>query len=296
MAEENNKDNSTNLINCLTNKKVIVRYIVKPSNLVQNPKHVLYGGMADNAHHEFVVPVYASNGQYYNVLTNDEKNYLEYALGVEKNYLSIYKKEDNFWDNFKVTLGKDDTVLDLSNPSDYIKYKILCANKDFIAPSLDALDNRPLPTYRFVMIMEDEENTTKMNKLNSSMEAYMLLGRYMDNFDVLCTLLEEFEGRPLSPKVKKEAVLAKLQDYVTGDAKTFVRRASDPLLNTKVLIRNCVREKLILKKGNYYYLAVDNSPLCEADGEPVFSVAAKFLANPKRSDLKYTLEDKLKKK
>lgn len=301
MAEKINKieepeQTGDKLINCLSNKKVIVRYIVKPSNLVKNPKHVLYGGLAKNAHYDYVVPVLASNGAYCNILTNDEKNYLEYVMGLEKNALSIYNKNDNYWDNLKVRLGKDDTVLDLSVPADYIKYKVLLANKKQIADSMATLENKPLQTYHFVMIVEGDEEKVKMKKLNTSMEAYMLLGRYMEDYDTLCTLLEMLEGRPVSSKVKIETVLSRLQDMITSNSKMFVKYANDPLLSTKVLLRKCIAEKLILKRGDYYYLASDNSPLCNDGAEPTLTVAAEYLADPKRSELKFTLEGKLNEK
>lgn len=299
MAEEKktkndqNMSNEEELVNCLVNKKVTVRYIVKPSNLVKNPKHVLYGGMAENAHRDYVVPMLQSSNTYCNVLTNEEKSYLEYALGLEKNALSVYKKENNFWDDFKVRLGRDDTILDLSVPMDYIKYKVLLANKELIAKSIEDMENRPRETYRFVMIMEGDEEKKGIKKLNTAMEAYMLLGQYMDNRDVLITLLELLDGKQVSSNVKTETVLSKLQDHITSNSKMFVKFAKDPLLQVKVLIKRCVAEKLISKRGDYYYLASDNSPLCDDGGEPTINVAAAYLANPKRSELKYTLEGKL---
>lgn len=293
MAEEKKEVKDNELINCLTNKKVIVRYIVKQSNLIRDPKHVLAGGLAEGSHVKYVTPVLQSNGAYYNVLTKAEKDYLEYVMGMEPNALSIYKNENNFWDTFEVTLSKEDTVLDLSVPMDYIKYKVLLANKSFIADSLQTLENKPRETYRFVMIADDEEDKTNMRKLNTSMEAYMLLGQYMDKRDILVTLLEMLEGRKISDQVKQETILSRLQDHIVNNAKMFVKFAKDPLLQTKVLIRKCVAEKLILKRGDYYYLASDNSPLCENGTEPTINIAATYLSNPKRSDLKYTLEGKL---
>ena len=122
-------------INCLRNKKVIVRHVPKVSGLVSNPKHIYYGGMAENAIRYYTVPQLQS-GKYVNVLTNDEKEFLEETMGLEVNALSIYKKENNYWDNFKIRLTKHDTVLDLSYPDDYIKYKVLLANEDMIAKSI----------------------------------------------------------------------------------------------------------------------------------------------------------------
>lgn len=297
MAEENKKqtkDTTDGLINCLVNKKVTVRYLPKPSNLIRDPKHVLANGLAEGAKHEYVVPILQSNGKYCNVLTNDEKDYLEYIMGMEKNALSIYRTTNNFWDDFKVTLTKEDTVLDLSVPMDFIKYKVLKANKAFIADSLQTLEDKPKETYRFVMVVDDEVEDAGVQKLNSSMEAYMLLGSYKEDKATLCTLLEMLDGRPVNNNVKIETVLSRLYEYITSNVKLFLKFIKDPLLSTKVLIRQCVAEKLILKRGNYYYLASDNSPLCDANAEPTINVAAAYLSHPKRSDLKYTLEGKLK--
>ena len=85
-------------INCLRNERIIVRHINKPSNLVSNPKHVLYGGLAENASRTYTVPRLSSGG-FVNVLTNDEKAFLEEELQLEYNALSVHKKTDNFWDD-----------------------------------------------------------------------------------------------------------------------------------------------------------------------------------------------------
>ena len=129
-------------INCLRNERVIVRYVPKESGIVTNPKHILYGGMAENAVKYFTVPQLES-GKLVNILTDDEKEFLEDIMGLEFNALSIYKKENNYWSNKQVRLLKQDNILDLSDPEQYIKYKILLANKDEIAPSLQALQDMP---------------------------------------------------------------------------------------------------------------------------------------------------------
>lgn len=132
------------LVNCLKNERVIVRHIPKASGMVTNPKHILYGGMAENAVKVFTVPR-LSSGMYVNVLTDQEKQFLENIMRLEVNALSVYKKVDNFWDDSnekgisRVRLTKQDNYFNLADPEDYIRYKILLANKDYIAPSLEAL-------------------------------------------------------------------------------------------------------------------------------------------------------------
>ena len=120
--------------------------------MVTDPKHILYGGMAEDAVRVFVVPK-LTTGTYVNVLTNSEMAFLEEYLGMTKGTLSVYKKVDNFWSDAnpqginKVKLKKQDNYLDLSVPEDYIRYKILLANKDYIAPSLKDLEAQHKATY-----------------------------------------------------------------------------------------------------------------------------------------------------
>ena len=73
--------NTGELVSCLRNTRVIVRHIPKQTGLVDNPKHILFGGMAENAVKTFVVPR-LSSGAYVNVLTDKEKAFLEEIMGL----------------------------------------------------------------------------------------------------------------------------------------------------------------------------------------------------------------------
>lgn len=294
-AERRETKKYNELINCLRNEKVIVRFVPRAAELVTNPKHTLYGGLAEHAFREYTVPRLQSNGQFVNVLTNEEKEYLEYIMELEPNALSIHKRTNNFWGSFKIRLKREDKVLDLSNPNDYIAYKVLRANSDFIAASLEELEDSPKATHQFVLILENEESKSDMKKLSYSMQAYMLVGKLQDNLDVLKLIIEQNEGRPVSSNIKLEVAIAKIQNLIIADAKSFVRIATDPLLTMKVLIRKSVEVGLILRRGTYYYLTEGNTPLCEANEEPTLTAAAKYLLTPKRQELKFMLEAKTKK-
>ena len=113
------------LKNCLRNERILVRFVPKEDSNITNPKHILYGGMAEGAVKYYTVPIIASTGTLKNVLTNDEKAFLESYMGLEYNALSVHNKVNNFWSNYTVRLTKRDNYLDLSDPNDYIKYKVL---------------------------------------------------------------------------------------------------------------------------------------------------------------------------
>lgn len=292
--------NSNEPVNCLRNERVIVRFVPRPSAMVQNPKHILYGGMAENAKRSFVVPRLNSTGMFKNVLTDNEKAFLERAMGLEYNALSIYRKKDNFWDDSnpmgigRVTLHKQDNYLDLSVPEDYIKYKILLANKDQIASSLQELEDRPKATYQFVIISENAEAASNLSKMDVTMECYTEYGAIRNDADTLRVVIELLEGRPTAPKVKLDYLQGKVNEYIQKDPRRFLRTVKDELLPAKVLIKKCVEAGLIGKKNDTYYLRSDGTPLCEMNEDSTLNNAARYLTSVKRQELKYTLEAKLK--
>ena len=288
------------LVNCLRNERVIVRFVPRETAMVHNKNHILYGGMADTAVRNFVVPRLASTGRYKNVLTNDEKAYLEHAMGLEDGALNIYRKHDNFWDDSnpngigRVTLHKQDNYLNLNIPEDYIKYKILLANKDQLASSLQALAERPKATYQFVIISENAETKSNLSKMDATMQCYYEYGSVRDDKDTLRVIIELLERRPTTPQVKLDYLQGKINDYIQKDPRHFLQVITDKLLPAKVLIKKGLEAGLISWRNNLYYLKQDNSPLCEMGEESTLTNAAKYISNIKHQELKYMLEAKIK--
>lgn len=284
---------------CLRNERVIVRFVPRQSGIVTNPKHILYGGMAEGAVRKFAVPKLTS-GMFVNVLTDNEKAYLEEVMGLEYNALSIYKKVDNFWDDSNeggistVRLTKGDNYLNLADPEDYIRYKILLANKDFIAPSLQDLEDHPKRTYQFVIVQEGEETRNANKEMSATMQSYMEFGKIQDNVQMLRTIIEILDGRPISQNTKPEFLQQKINKLIQADARLFLRVIKDPFLPTKVLIKRAIEGGLISNRGGMLYLKSDGTPLCGDNEEPTLNAAAKFLSSPKHQELKLSLEAKLK--
>ena len=286
-------------VNCLRNERVIIRHIPKESGMVTNPKHILFGGMAENAVRTFVVPR-LSSGMFVNILTDSEKAFLEEVMGLEYNALSIYKKVDNFWDDSnengisRVRLTKQDNYLNLADPEDYIRYKILLANKDYIAPSLQALQDSPKATYQFVIISEGDETKSAKDNMSATMKCYKEFGKIENDINTLRVIVETIDGRPTAPTAKLEFLQGRINALIQADSKIFLRVITDPMLSTKVLIKRAIEAGLISNRGNYLYLKSDNTPLCEVNEEPTLNIAAKFLNAPKNQEIKFALEAKLK--
>lgn len=291
---------SDEVVNCLRNERIIVRFVPSPTAMVQRKGHILYGGMAENATRSFVVPRLSKTGMFKNILTDSEKSFLEKAMGLEINALSIYKKENNFWDDSnpngigRVTLHKQDNYLDLSIPEQYIQYKILLANKDYIAASMEELEERPKATYQFVIISEGAEAQRNLSRMDITMECYTEYGAVKKDKDILKTIIEQLEKRPISPNAELDYLQNKINDYIQADPRKFYTVITDEYLPSKVLIKRAVEAGLVGTKNNTYYLRKDGSPLCEMGEESTLNNAAKYISSIKHQELKYMLEAQLK--
>lgn len=287
-------------VNCLRNERIIVRFVPSQTAMVQRKGHILSGGMAENATRSFVVPRLAKTGMFKNILTDSEKSYLEKAMGLEINALSIYKKENNFWDDSnpsgigRVTLHKQDNYFDLSIPEQYIQYKILLANKDYIASSMEELEDKPKATYQFVIIAEGDETKRNLSKMDITMECYTEYGAVKKDKDTLKVIIEQLERRPISNNVKIDYLQNKINDYIQADPRKFYTIITDKYLPAKVLIKRAVEAGLVGMKNNTYYLRRDGSPLCEMGEESTLNNAAKYISSIKHQEVKFTLEAQLK--
>lgn len=284
------------LKNCLRNERITIRHIPKQTGMVTDPKHLLYGGLAPGAQRTFCVPKLKS-GVYANVLTKDEKDYLEHIMGLEYNALSVYNKpENNFWSDANpqgissISLGKEDTYLDLSNPNDYIRYKIALANKDYIAPNIEEMQENPKATYQFVILKADEETRSAKQVMDNTMKSYMEFGKIKDDSDAMRFIILTITGNELDYKTSEEYLQTRINEIIQSDPKLFLKVIQDELFPTKLLVRQAVSAGAVAKRGDYFYNKADNRPLCKDGENPTLTNAARYLMGPRQQELLFTLQ------
>lgn len=291
MAKEQNE-----LKNCLRNERITIRHIPKQTGLVDNPKHVLYGGLSEGSVRTFCVPKLKS-GVFVNVLTKDEKDYLEHVMGLEYNALSVYNKpEVNFWSDANVngisslTLSKNDTYLDLSNPNDYIRYKIALVNKDYIASSIEELEEHPKATYQFVILRADDETRSARQNMSNTMMSYKEFGKIEHNVDAMRFIIQTITGKEMDYKTTEEYLQTKINELIQADPKLFLKVVKDELFANKLLLRQAVSAGVVARRGDFYYNMSDNSPLCKDGEDPTLTVAARYLTGPRQQELLFSLQ------
>lgn len=289
---------------CLRNEKVIVRKLPKRTNLVKDSNHIMGDGMHENAFRSYCVPKLQKSKTFVNVLTDEEKEYLEYIMGLEENALSIYKPaEKNFWSNknpdgiSNVVLHKRDNIFDLSKPTDYIAVKILLANKDKICPSMEEWAARPKETYEFVIIREGQETQLSKSNTDVTIQAVMKLGKISNNKDVLKLVVETMMGKKYSDNTTLEWLQSQALDLIKNtpkNARMFLNIIEDDSLDNQVLIRQCIAKGIIADRGGFLYIKDGNVPMCGDGEDPTMKIAAKWLGKPANQERLFMLQAKVK--
>lgn len=290
---------------CLVNERVILRKLPKRTNLVQDSNHIMGDGMHDNAFYIYCVPKLQKSNNFVNVLTNEEKEYLEYVMGLHENALSIYRqpKEENYWSNANpnglssVTLRKRDNIFDMSKPTDYIAVKILMANKDKICPSMEEWAARPKETYEFVIIREGQESKLSKSNTDATIQAVMKLGKIADDKDILKLVVETMMGKKYSDATSLEWLQTQALDLIKNtpkNAKMFLSIMDDESLDNKVLIRKCISKGIIADRGGFLYIKDGNVPMCGDGEEPTIKMAAKWLGKPANQERLFSLQAQVK--
>lgn len=276
----------------LPNETIIVKFIPRKKGMAAGPdisdSHVISGGMLNTAVRRFSAPL-QRNGSIKNVLTDDEKEFLEKKLGLN---LSVY---GDFWTNFRVPLYKDDANnrFDLSNPMDYISYKVLASlEKHDIAPSWAERKNNL--TYQFAITREGEEMLEDKQRYDFKKEAFKLYGKIEDDKNKLVAVLKLLTNKNVSPDSKLDWLQHKVEEFIDTKPSAFVNAVNDKAFYTKMLINTAIDKGVIVKNSNKYSTA-DGLDLCNADETPTFDNAVKYLDSPINQEVRAIIEAKINK-
>lgn len=274
----------------LPNEVIIVKYIKRKKGMASGSHitddHVISGGMLEGSIRKFQAPL-LKNGSIANVLTNEEKNYLEQATGLD---LSVYK---DFWYDHFVTLFKQDNRLDLSNPMDYISYKILLANKNEIAPSWS--DRNKKLTFDFVIVKNEEELIENKSSFDNKKEAFKLYGKIEDDKDKLIGVLSILSNKPISEDSGIKWLQLEVEKIIDKKPETFITAIKDSNLETRLLLNKAILKGYVKVNGNKYSTE-DGLDLCENSQVPTLENAIKYLNNPKHQDVRDIIEAKITQK
>jgi len=267
--------------------KVTIKPVVKSTYLIPDTTHRA-AFLVDGAKREYPAPVLRS-GQFANVLTDEEKEFFESpeaGLDFRTGDLSIYKRENNFWESFKVQLSKEELTLDKSDPFQYLQYKVLLANNEEIASSLEELKSKRKATYKYVMVDENQEASIAAKEADLEEAAWSIYSELKHDRTRTIDILRIFNKR-VSEESSDDMLRSLLKTVMKDDTREFVTIVSDSNLDMKIFISKCVSAGLLQKRGSSYRI-----PEGEILGDTLFS-AAVYLNKPENQEILLSLQARL---
>jgi len=275
----------------LPDKEVVVKPNFGNPGWIRNPKHAAFFKM-EGTFDRLMAPQ-LRNGQLKDILTKEEKAFLEEKLQLEENGLSIYKKgKDNFWFNFIVRLGREPVVLRLSDPHDYIKYKVVAANTNLVASSIKNLKDGT--KYKYYIEDKSEVAEIQETKSNINKKAWSAYGKMEDDKSKLRTFLitySEIFGKAtkkLDPDTKLQFLRSEVSTIVEERTKDFVDVIEDPDYETRAVIAEGIQTGVLQRQGLKYFITGGDKL-----GENLQD-AVQTLKDPSNQETRLLLEQRIK--
>lgn len=236
----------------LTEKKVKLVPVPRQGAMITDKDHVGYYRY-DGTRVSWVLPKSLSTRNLVQLLNPEEKSFFEEALDLD---LNIYKKVDNFWHTFRVSLEKNDTFMqfglefDLSDPMQNLKWR-LWKTAPFVAPSWEEKTDRG--DYILALVDSDYEEVQRANKSTKNIRAYKHLGKIEGSQEKLYDFLSIYSLQ--NPKAKRpdatagtEVMVGQAQEIIDNDIKGYLEIADDPDYEIKLLIHRAIGHEAIIKK------------------------------------------------
>lgn len=291
-ADREAKVKDTPYVGFLKNETVLVQFIPKPTKEIPDPKHVAYGGKLQGTF-DNISPPRLDKGRMKNILSNQEKEGLEYLMSRD---LSIY---GDFWKSYRkggmfpIALSKDDLSLDLTIPENYIIWKVLL-NTHLVANSTDQLKHEYRASYKYVMVKENEGAKVEEDRINDKAEAFAFYSELANSSDGLRYLLKAcgkhtHSGQDLSFLRKEVGLLIEIEPQ----RKIILKLKDDKLFKEKIILEEALGLGVIDRISGQFFTK-ENEPIAGTGDEPNEHNAAKYLGSPVGQEMKNILQARIK--
>lgn len=269
------------LTNFLIEKVVKVVPVVRPNSwsykyqITEDGKDKTNGAYQFNTAITYLsVPINKKTGIMYRPLDNiakvktpqfpneeiTEQEFFERLLGLSKGELDVSKYRtdekgnrypDTFWQKLgTVKLRNEANVLDLSNPMDMIKYKVLMLNKHVVAPS--PAEKNKKRTYRFMIVDQEVAEVQEKQDLNTKLEAFAWFARIKADIEQLKEVMWLADSR-ITSTTNYDYVFSYVGKLVNDSPANFLKIVQDPHKDSKLLLMRAVKSgSLVLSKEKTY--------------------------------------------
>lgn len=283
--------------NPLKNEIVEVRFINSPSTMYSSDSP-LKGGLAETSSITYAVP--RENGMIKAVLTPNEQEFFEKYFNLPENAMNPSAINNNYWTTYnrgyinRVTLDKSGKRLHLDNAKEYIEWKILLANPEYICPNQETLENSRKATYRFVMNNDTTVATSAGKSADLKLELFEIYAKYKEDSDMLRVICFLVEHKKVSPKTKIELLKEKVTNMIINNAKDCYPVMSSTTLEQKKALIIGVEKGVVSERNGFYYVTETGQKLSGDYEEPNLNNAANYLADVANQELYFSILKKIK--
>jgi len=281
MAKKIIETETEQLENFLIDKVVKVMPIVRPNSwsykyqITEDGKDKTNGAYQFNTAVTYLsIPISKRNGLIIRPLDNikkvktvqfpddeiTEQEFFERMLGLNKGELDTNKKRtdekgntypDTFWQKLgTVKLRNEANLLDLSNPMDMIKYKVLMLNKNVVAPSPNEKNRKR--TYRFMIVDQEVAEVQEKEELNTKLEAFSWFARIKADIEQLKEVMWLYDSR-ITNTTNYDYVFAYVGKIVNDSPTNFLKIVQDIHKDSKLLLMRAVKSgSLVISKEKTY--------------------------------------------
>lgn len=285
------------MFNTLTNKKIKVRPITRQNGFYKpgHDGHFMFSGTKQ------VIPAMINKGgQIVDPLAgvaDEDLEIIAKKLSKSPEDFSIYKDEKNFWKGwkegsdwrrgFEVTLDREEKELDLSDPLDFIAYRILVTNTDKIAPSWEERYNKG--SFKWALVDTEDEVIEKVKSSDKKKQAYKEFGKMEDSDTRLTNFLRVY-GVTVPTNASKDWKKAEVDKIIDTNIDNFLRIVQDPDYENRLFILDAVNAKAIKKTGTDEYSLLGGKVM------GTMKETIKFIKDPKNQPEVLTIKARLEAK
>ena len=226
------------------------------------------------------------------LLNKDEQEYLEKEMGLETGSLAPGARKNNFWREFKVTLDKKGKMLDLSDPEDFLSWKVLQASNT-VANSKEGIN---VMIHDFYMVTEEEERESDNRLAERYEKASHLFTKINKSDKKMISVLRLLGKRGIPAEASTKWLKAELVKVIEQKEKIkgipsmddFIKVAEDPNFDTKVFLLDAIELGEVHIEGTTYKLRAGD--VIGYDQEQAIS----FINDPKNQNVKFLIEERIK--